>query len=296
MITLRASALGSCIKAQVALLMGYTPLDPPDKIQAAYDRGNEHEDANAVTLVASGWEIISEQREVVLSITPEIQVVGHVDGLTREVGTPDFRVWESKAPNAWAKFEKAYKTGDWSDPLCHRYAWQISCYMIGTGLEAIVTCFDGDTIKSFVIEVPPYTLNQIQFRAGTIAGLANDAELPRRCTQNDYPCPVAYLHETEDPVEDETLDALVADYDHQSMMIKEWEAKKKRTTKKIEEYAAGQDITTVSSKVSFYEQSAADRIDRDAMKADGVYERYATPGTTSPRMKITKRGTSVTEE
>lgn len=293
MLTIRASALGSCTKALIAGLMGYAPLPVSDQMQAVYDRGHEHEEGNAFALVALGAEIRNEQREVSLTFGP-IQVVGHIDGeVSKYVSAvgDEWRLWESKSPASWAKFEQAARTNVWTEPLIHRYGWQISCYMIALGMEAMVTCLDGEEVKSFVIEVPPFSLEQIEARCMEIAEAVATQNLPVMCSQADYPCPVAYLHETPEFEEDEWLDELVKNYDFCSWQVKDLTEKRDGIKQQIEQHLGDREqVNTATSKVSRYTQKNPDKVDKDAMRRDGVYELYVTPGGDSTRIKITSRG------
>jgi hypothetical protein len=290
--TLRASALGSCVKAQAAGILGYEPMDTPEKMQVVFDRGHDHEEANAAALVAEGeFRILSEQAEVVLDISDDWQIVGHLDGiLWRGTITPDY-VWESKSPNSWAKFRDAILTGDYSDLLAHRYAWQISVYMHATGLEAYVTCWtEEDEVRGFGIEVPPFSMEDIHIRVAQIAYMVETNELPVACSSNDYPCPFAYLHESPPVDDDPAISKLVADYQFQDRMVKEWKGKMDATKARITDLLGDRETVTVDvGKVTRYTMTPADKIDRDAMKADGVYAKYATPGVATTAVKITPK-------
>lgn len=291
---IRASELGSCLKAQVAKQLGFSPMDTPEVIQAAFERGNEHEELCAGAMTASGWVIANQQLEVTLDVLDGWQVVGHLDGTTMHAeGDLIPRVWEAKAPNAYDKFEHAYKNGDWSDPLAHRYAWQISTYMLSTGLEAYVTSWDEERgVRGFGIEIPPFTLDDIENRVRIIALSMNHGELPQMCSQNDWPCPFFYLHEnTEEITEDPVLDRMVEDYAGIVSNEKYIAMHKKEAQEKIKTHLGGKDILTATSKVTFYTQAGPTKYDTERMKADGIdLERYTIPGKPSARMKITRRG------
>lgn len=294
MYELRASAFGSCIKAQAARLQGFEPMLPPEQMQAAFDRGNVHEDECAAAMRANHYVIEDEQLELALTLGSGGTITGHLDGIVwddpTKLGTE--RVWEAKAPNAWAKFESAYKRNDWSDPLCHRYAWQISIYMHATGLEAMVCCLDDGQIKSFVIEVPPFTIAAIEARVGQIIGWADSGTLPAECSQNDYPCPFVYLHEAADLDEDEAIDVLVAQWVQADIDEKHAKAAKNEIAEMVKRAMGDRtEITTASSKVSIYEQKGPSKWDEALMMADGISaEKYRRPGQPSTRIKITPQG------
>jgi hypothetical protein len=84
--------------------------------------------------------------------------------------------------------------------------------MVATGLEAVIACVDDGRVKTFGIEVPPYDYADLVARVASMERAVEAGTLPP-CSQADYPCPVAYLHEKPDTIEDTVLDALVIVYD-----------------------------------------------------------------------------------
>jgi hypothetical protein len=270
-ITVRASSFGGCIKSQVAACLGYAPMAPPDRMQEIFDRGHTHEDENAVALRADGWDITREQEEVRVDKLPVGSVVGHIDGVASHPSVPKSQpyLWESKSPNAWAKFEKAHKTGDYSDPLAGRYAWQISVYMHALGLEAYVTCWDEENgVRGFVIEQPPYTMQDITDRLISINEWVKIGQLPQLCTVKDYPCPFVYLHEDDvEVVDDPALDQLVAEYDYWAGQEKTAAEQKKQKQQLIRDHIVQDEtVTSGGSKVTRYERKAAARYDMEGVR------------------------------
>jgi hypothetical protein len=288
--TLRASALGSCVKAQAAGILGYESMDVPEKMQVVFDRGHDHEAANDDALIAQMAIITDRQTELLLDVSDEWLISGHLDGIIQlNAGSPR-RVWESKSPASWAKFRDAILTGDYTDLLAHRYAWQISVYMHATGLEAYVTCLDGDEVRGFGIERPPFSIQEIRGRVEQIAGIVTSGQLPVACSSNDYPCPFAYLHESPPVDDDPAISKLVADYQFQDRMVKEWKGKMDATKARITDLLGDRETVTVDvGKVTRYTMTPADKIDRDRMKADGIYSLYAQPGTPTTAVKITPK-------
>ncbi len=94
----RASSLGSCTKAQVALHLGYTAQGTSDRMEALYARGNDHEDACVAAMNADGWNVYDAQAEVVIPISDTAQVVGHLDGKVHPAMGTLPRVLEIKSP------------------------------------------------------------------------------------------------------------------------------------------------------------------------------------------------------
>lgn len=290
MIQVRASSFGGCIKAQVAACLDYTPMDTPAAMQAVFDRGNEHEDANLAALVRAGYMISAEQQEVRIDKLPVGSVVGHIDGLIRDEHDR-YRLWESKSPNAWAKFHDTYKKDDWSDPLAHRYAWQISVYMHALEMEACVTCLQDDgTIGMFVIEKPPFTVQDIVDRLISINEWVKIGQLPQLCSSRDYPCPFVYLHEDDvDVVDDPVLDQLASEYDYWAGIEKNAAAEKKKKQALIRDHVtADETVTSGGAKVTVFSRKPAAKYDWDRMRADGIDpDDYLIPGVPSEQVRIT---------
>lgn len=291
-IVYRASELGRCIRASVAEQLGMKPLPPPAWLQGVYDGGNEHEDMCILALRREGYLVTDGQREVVLRVGDDVEVIGHLDG---QVGgsyvldDPGY-VLEIKSPNAYAKFEKAYKTDDWSDPLCARYAWQISTYMVATGLEAVVACLDGEVVKTFGVEIPPHSRQEIIERVKLIESLTT---LPDICSQADGAgCPFRYLHGDEvEIIEDPVADVLVAEYERNREMKKLAEVNMKNLSGDLTAHLAGRDsITTERVKVTRY-TTERKTLEKERMVEDGVdvakYEKVSI----SESLRVTMRGT-----
>lgn len=256
---LRASALGSCVRAQAALLAGFTEVPAPKQMQAAYERGHLHEEECRAVMREQGWTVDREQEEVVY-----LGVVGHIDGTCYHgqnyVHLAGEYVWEAKAPDAWAKYEKAYKTRDWSDPLCHRYAWQSSVYMGALGMEQMVSCLKDGRVLSFVIEEPPFTAEHIALRVADILELAGGGRqrlLEAPCSQSDYPCPVVYLHAPQGPVEaDPELDEAVLAWERAKTVSRQAKEAEDRAKDLVVRVLGDRDkVETGLSKVTRYSQT-----------------------------------------
>jgi len=286
----RASELGACIKAQVARRLEYTPLPTPPKMQEIFDRGNTHEEECVAAMFQHGYAIFEQQYEVNIPVGRSM-VRGHLDGIVEEYGILSDRVLEIKSPGAWAKFERAYKTNDWSDNLAFRYAWQISIYMHALKKEALIACLDNSEIRTFVIEIAPFSILDIEERVTQIERLAADNTLPKICSSNDYPCPFAYLHEEPELEDDTILDELVFRYDMEIEAERIAKARKDELRIEIMQHMDGRaKVETATSKVTVYEQAGSSRISEDLLKAAGINpEDYKVKGASSTRIRITPK-------
>jgi hypothetical protein len=287
----RASELGACLKAQAARRLGYTPLPPPEKFEAIFERGNLHETMCVDAMHQFGYSVFSQQQEIVIPVGA-VQIVGHIDGMVEEYGVLDDRVLEIKAPGAWQKFHDAQKTGDWSDPLAERYAWQISVYMHALQTEALIACLDGETIRTFVIEVAPYTLDDIYRRVVQIEDIVRSGTLPAECSVRNYPCPFVYLHEDPDVETDDELDQLAAAYQAAADAEKTAKAQKDQFRDALMRHMADRGtVDTERFRVKVYQQAGPSRFSEEKMIADGINpDDYRVAGQLSPRIRITGKG------
>lgn len=297
MITYRASSLGRCLRASVLERQGHIPLPPPRWLQEIYDGGHIHEVQCQNAMLADGWWLSPGQEEVNLQIADDIIVQGHLDGLCERLdGSVKPSVWEAKSPSAWAKFERAYKTDDWADPLAARYAWQLSVYMVATGLEAVVACLDGETIKTFGIEIPPRSRGDIENRVRLIEEWARTDVLrpPLTCDANDGAgCPFRSIPggfcsavEIEfDPI----LDQLVAEYDdakHERDLLDEVT---KRYREKIIAHLGDASRTTDEWKVTQYSTKRT-TLDKVAVTEAGIDLAPFEKVSESTGLRVTRRG------
>lgn len=289
-----SSELGRCVKASAAALLGYDPLPPSATMQALYDSGHQHEDDCWNALVADGWAMKDAQREDVIDCGNDWCIVIHYDGIG---GTPIFmqqKVVEIKSPSTWQLFERAIRTATYTDPYMSRIAWQVSCQMVASGLEAVVACVDEGRVKTFGIEAL-YSADSIQARVAEIRSWVEQGELPAGCSQADWPCDFRYLHEPDERVEldDPALLAAIETDQHLAQMIGDAAATRKEAKEVLDGLLPGElgRYAVGGYNLTTYEQAGAARLDEDKMRADGIeVETYRVVGKSSRRTKITPRG------
>lgn len=195
--TYRASELGGCIKRSVAGRLNIKKKETPDKMLQVFSRGDAHEEACVAVMLAQGWSVTDQQKEVILPINDDCQVMGHLDGLTEP---PDIAylhkpVLEIKSPTSWQAFlDNQYNP----EPpfLIQRYLWQLSVYMVCEEREALLVTLDDYNIRFHGIELPPYSKEQIVQRVLDIEAQAK-VGLPPYCNVREFPCPYYHLHEDE---------------------------------------------------------------------------------------------------
>ena len=280
---LRASSLGGCVRSLVAQEQGYSTVEPPAIVAGWFERGTQHELDCVDAMHADGWIVEGQQREV-----EYLGVSGHLDGITwQEDPYPNMaeRVLEVKAPSAWSRFEKAYRTDDWSDPYMHIVGVQLSVYMLAMGMEAVVACCDGERVKWFGVERPPFDADYIAARVEQVRGWVTGGTLPP-CSQRDFPCPFRFLcqdNEERVTLDDPDLAASLHRYQELTAVIKAAETERKglKIDVPVGRYSVdGIDLTV-------YTQAGRKHLDEDAMRLDGLDpEKYRKQGAESIRWKV----------
>ncbi len=222
MFVYRASSLGSCVRALVATRKGERKNETPEMVQGWYDRGVVHENDCLFAMESAGWNLQAAsvlgwvedegQPYFEIPIADDVVVTGHLDGL----GFRDdekTRVIEIKAPNAYQRVYDAAMTGDWSDPYVSKVAWQVSAYSVATGMEVVLACLDEGGVQTHIIEVPPYSLEDIRKRVLSVEFMVETGVMPE-CNQRDFPCPFfprVCSHQQDEVAFDPVLDQMADD-------------------------------------------------------------------------------------
>lgn len=299
----RASELGGCTKMLVAKRLGMKPHEtPPASIQKIFDRGHRHETACLATMAEDGWVVTDQQKEVVLQITDDVQVVGHLDGVTAHpVDSPTPRVLESKSPQAWRMFiEEMYSYEP--SAMIQRYKWQISTYMIAEQREAVLTCLDEQfQLRYHGLELPFYTLDDIKERVGMLEELAMQgyAGLPQFCNPREYPCQYFHLHEDEQSSFDidGELDEAAIRYDKARDRVTA--AKKAQDHAKevlMDVMGTRKKVQTDKAVVSLYKRKSTS-YDYARMRADGIdIDAYKSVSESADIPRVTTKGQSSDED
>lgn len=299
MIVYRASELGSCTRRLVLGRVGYEPKSPPDKYLEYFARGDATEVEVKADLRAAGHIIDREQEEVVVDITDEIKIVGHIDGTiirSEQVPLPSSqRLLEVKRMNN-TYWNIVKDGGFYVDGLMEKYRWQMSPYMHGTGLELTMVCRNGDTGEDLYLyaEEPFYTMNDLRARVIVIEGRVRSfTTLDFPCDQADYPCPVYYTHaddrEDADADEAEEIEAAGIAYSLAKQAERDAKDAAGRCRDKIKELVSGRKrLNAGRVRVTTY-ATRRTTVDREMARADGVdLSKYESTKST-PALRITVR-------
>lgn len=181
-------------------------MEPPEKFKEYFARGDVTEDEVKADLRSQGYVISREQEEVVMDITDEIKVVGHIDGVRSDYASSvptQHKVLEVKRM-ADAYWQTVKRFGLHNTPgLVEKYLWQMSAYMHATGLEGVFVFRNGDTGEDLIfdLETPPYERNAVVARVLVVEGRARSfgtLDDLQACDSKDYPCPFYYTHLEDD--------------------------------------------------------------------------------------------------
>lgn len=297
MIVYRASELGACTRRLTLGRIGYDAMEPPEKYQGYFARGEAAEEDIKFALTDAGWVIDDEQMEVVLDVTDEIKVVGHIDG-TMHGFLGQKRILEAKRMND-AYFRLVQQQGFYiPSGLMVKYRWQLSAYMLATGMEASLVIMNGDTgeFLQFDIETPPHGRTEIVARVLVIEGRARSfATLDSldACDSADYPCPFYYTHPQEDErerldgYEAEQLEALGIAYRNARERSKRADEDAKSLRREIEVLMGDRGkVSGGSVRVTRYDTTRKS-LDKKRLAADGIDLSQYESERTYPSLRVT---------
>ena len=233
----RASSLGYSLERLVAPHLGYEAIDPPEYMQKAFDEGNRLEEVVIEKLRAMDWVIGSEQMEVGIDVIPGVaEVVGHIDGITKDSHKPTVLEIKTMNKKSWWDFQQ--NAWDSKSPLIEKYKWQASAYMLATGLPHVMVAWNKETgqMAFGVADEPFFTISDIANKLQQAEDAINAGVIPEGCT--DFPCPFFYLHaEKEEPEPaDAELDRLLTAWSIVNHTKKEFETEEKALREQIKEY------------------------------------------------------------
>ncbi len=280
----RASELGSCTKALVAKRLGYEGKPYPEGLMARFADGELHEGAIVAELEAGGDGVSHRQHECNLWISDGLVVQGHLDGVM------DGRVLEIKtmSQSAWDSFVRLR----WDTPgLIQKYKWQLSVYMLAMGMEATLIVKNKNTGEKqrHGVELPFYTLEQVQERVLAIEHEVASGILPALCDEAMYPCPFYYLHEDAETevVSDFEIENLASQYKLlQANAVAADAAKTLVYRTLLQSMGDRKKVKTERVSVTVYEQNNPVKWDMDKMKSDGIDTSLYEIRTKGQRMRV----------
>lgn len=280
---MRASSFGGCIRAIVAEELGYVPLDPPPRMRAIFDAGNDSEIKALEVLAQKGWKITGQQDEVEFA-----GITGHIDGW--DADTRAVIEIKSMGKEPYARWlDEGFEMGG----LMERYKWQTSIYMhaLGAGLVLVGYSRADEDVHIRTRTLPFHTEAAIRARVAEIERWVDLGELPGcEGKPDNYACPFLHLHVPEERDRDELVEGLGEQYRALSDSKGRVEQQIKDVRKLLEEAMGDREtVDCPNVKVTRYKQMGPVGVDRDQMKLDGVWEKYEVPGKEGWRLKVTLR-------
>lgn len=241
----RASALGGCFRALWAARNGFEPKDPPDAMQAIFDRGHEIEDIVLARMESDGWTIYDRQKEVIVPVPgtdPPCFIVGHIDAHGQppeglNATDPEAHLFEHvvEVKGFGRSYMDQYRQHGLNG--FPTYKIQAGAYAIGSPCADIAFSVydkesDSYSVQFIENEVPEWQLHALVL---AVEEMTRKQEIPS-CT-NVYPCPYYYMHDAKEvPM---PLDALqntyVESYLALSDQIKTLENARKIVTDQLKE-------------------------------------------------------------
>lgn len=215
----RASSLGMCVRALVAIAHGgYEEAlgkDRADLLDRTSIEGEFHEGAVRAKLEHQGWKIHSTQDVVEIPVIKGVVIRGHTDGIVSSSSDEPSLLLEVKSMSN-KRFDRWIKTG-FEGFL--KYAYQISAYMQATpDLDVIYIAKrreDGFENRQIIkAGEPPIAWSVIKKKVLAVEGFRRkgrgfpDCDVP---PSEQFWCPFFYLHdEVVDSVDTEMTEEMLA--------------------------------------------------------------------------------------
>lgn len=199
---LRASAFwGGCMWELAAAAQEYPPLPFPDALLKAFAEGNRLEPVIIDYMTNHGWTFLSHQSEGELTITHNLKIRYHSDGIALREGTAgDMFVVEAKAlgPDL---FNQAVRHGVQS--TIPHYPGQLAVMMHAENKPGVWCAHNKETGAWYtqVVTIPPVNLGDIRDRALAIQALIEEDDIVdsgRPCDDTDH-WPCLYRHLRPEP-------------------------------------------------------------------------------------------------
>lgn len=206
----RASALGQCTTAMIAVRSGFAAMAPPKKMQDRFNEGHLHEpDIVRRANTEFGLEIFDRQKTVEVMVTDTVGIRGHIDGtalgwLEGEQHPDDYglvpterRTFEAKTMSGPAF--KRWRDMEWDERwrAYPGYAKQLTVYCAALGLtDSIYAVKDKESGEMLVEPVYglPWGMTAIKTQILAIeAHVRRGDPIPDSCTVKSWPCPVYYI-------------------------------------------------------------------------------------------------------
>lgn len=206
-IVYRASSLGACDRALVALARGMKPAPHPQWFQEVLDEGNKYEDTIrqmwAEKMPLDKPMVFVDQVELELTVLPGIVIRSHVDDVATNGELAYLREYKKFRDSTWPKFmSQGVECGA-------NYPWQVSAMwhaLVQDGYEVECDFVAGHLVDDEIIEVegkhllsPPLPLKAIIKKIARVERLIDEGFDPMEvdCIKS-YPCGFWKLHDEDE--------------------------------------------------------------------------------------------------
>lgn len=214
----RASTLGTCAKALVALGIGQTPVDFPDWLYERFEQGNTGEKA-VLDDLRDCYRIMDQQEGhylawddgqlyVEMKVGEKIVIRGHADGIGTCYKVYQYKYGEDGETTGTKRvIEVKCVTEEYGRDVLRKlpssWAWQISVYGQFYGLSAVLalgikgekgTEDEGKVVNvvTELIDELPYSVKDIKLRVIELERHIENGTYPN-CDVKQWPCPFNWL-------------------------------------------------------------------------------------------------------
>lgn len=275
----RASALGGCRTALVAARLGLPPVGGvPEAVRRAAADGWRWEE-----VVATEMALVRRQETVELAVSDDIFVRGHIDGLVvTDEGELMCRLVEVKTVSGEVGWRSL------ADALAAQPRWrlQIAAYAAGLGLHRVrLVVVDRRTGERTVLDGPAPDAAEVVERVREVEEIAASTSLPADADCGEPWCRYRYLH-ADDRTDATDMEDVAEAYFELSRQLAVVQKAKDAVRDRLVALGKGRYVTP-SWHVTVSRYSSR-RVDADALKRDGLYERYSKEIETT-RVTVTRK-------
>lgn len=201
----RASGSGACLRYLVAIGLGYDEQRGKkwdDLLERSANEGRFHEDTIIQTLEEAGEvEVKRAQEEINIQVIPKVFLRGHIEGLIHHAKYHANTCWELLEIKSMSNKQFQKWTNHGFDKFAEN-AFQISTYMEAFpeyDVRYMVKRREDGLVSERTIPAgePPIPFSQVRKKIILAEKYRRKGELPPCDIDNQWGCPVWYLHDEE---------------------------------------------------------------------------------------------------
>jgi len=282
MMVVRASSLGSCVRALSAYgrYEEVVPIQRQELLDRTSKEGQLHESTVIDHLISEGYDVSEAQGTITLPIIRgRVEVRGHVDGFIPGEGVVEIKTMSKSRFDDWQRHGLA---------AFPKYQWQLAAYMYAAadrfGIDNVKAVYavkrrDDGLIDVVEVDHPPISFQDIRKKLTQVYSHRKAKTLPPcDITGNEqFWCPFPFLHEEEVidmDLPDETvlaLEELAEEYDkwrQEEKLGKEAGKKKSEIGRQMLDLMDGRDRAEIAGFRIVRVKQVRETVDLAVLKAD----------------------------